>query len=90
MGSCSTHHITVTKALMARKRANRSYIQGRKKNAYKGKYGDRSRNHLADAFRSKRGHLLPHKELLSATEKAYIRVVAIITLVIGGVIIWLC
>ena len=53
MGSCSTNHIIVTKRLMARKKAQRAYINEKIKKAYLGKFGDLTTNKLADKFRTK-------------------------------------
>jgi len=69
MGGSSTHHIVVTKRMMARKKAQRAYIQDRVKKAYLGKFGDLTTNKLADKFRTKPLLVTKNKSDLSMHRK---------------------
>ena len=90
MGGSSTHHIIVTKRMMARKKANRAARQTRKVTAYRGKFGAINGGMLADHYKSKRGHLIKDTDCLSATEKAYIWAVLITAVLIslGIYLLW--
>lgn len=89
MGASSTHHITVTKQMMARKKARRSKLNQRKEASYKGKFGNLKVNMLADRFRSKKGHVVKEQDYLSATDKAYIWVVLVSALLVSVLLYWI-
>jgi len=89
MGACSTHHIAVTKTMMARKKANRAYRREKMNQAFKGSFGDIKENRLADRFKSKTKHLVEDKNYFSATEKAYLWTVTVTFILVLLLGVWI-
>ena len=88
MGSCSTHHITITKRMMARKKAKRAYINEKIKKSHLGKFGDIYTNRLADKFRTKPLLVKKNTSNLSIHRKMDILFIVIMISVALGVAFW--
>jgi len=81
MGSCSTHHIIVTKRMMARKKANRKARMEKRTGYLKGKFGDFATNRLADRFKTKNSLIKRTKTDLSLHRILDILFIAVVFIV---------
>jgi len=90
MGASSTHHITVTRQMLTRKKAKRAARNKRKQTLYKGRFGDMKQNRLPDRFVVKKdNHLVKEQTMLSPTEKATLWLVVKATIAVSALLQWL-